>query len=259
MSLQVWPQTDGAALVRTPHLKAVQQLVGEVVSERDVMAVGGAPGMGKTVAIETALAEAGVSVLRLVMPQRLKGKQLIVETLRGCGQHPNPARPEWMLLADLEELLDDEDNQPAQGPRAILVDEVKSIGVEGLRTFHFLRERRRPPKWSLFLVGTDIEEELAAVPALNSRTWRRVHFDAWPKEAVVSNLRAYHPLFDQIDARLLLKLDDEAYRGNFRAWDGFLRGLLQRLSANYSGPIDAGRLTALKVAQFGTRRTRRAA
>jgi hypothetical protein len=140
-----------------------------------------------------------------------------------------------------------------------LVDEVKSIGVEGLRTFHFLRERRRPPQWALFLVGTDIEEELSAVPALNSRTWRRVHFDAWPSETVVSNLRSYHPLFAQIDARLLLKLDDEAYRGNFRAWDGFLLGLLQRLPPDHTGPIDAKLLTALKVAQFGTRRARRVA
>lgn len=252
MNFPMWPETNGASLVRTPHFLAVAQLAPEVVRERSVMAIGGPSGMGKTVSVETVLRDVGLPVLRLVMPQRLKGKQLIVELLRGCGQRPNPARPEWQLLADLEDLLDEE-------PRVILVDEVKSIGVEGLRTFHFLRERRRPPQWALFLVGTDIEEELAAVPALNSRTWRRVHFDAWPSETVVSSLRAYHPLFAQIDARLLLKLDDEAYRGNFRAWDGFLRGLLQRLPAEHSGPIDAKLLTALKVAQFGTRRSRRAA
>jgi hypothetical protein len=223
------PASAARAIVRTPDFAEVQILVAEVVAANGVGLVSGDPGLGKTEAVEQALAKVRLPIYRMVIPAKITAKALVLEMLLALGYRTDRRHTEAALRLDLVEALSAE-------RLVFLFDECKGVGVEGLRMFHYLREATRtaagPAPWSLFLVGTDIDAEVSNVPALGSRVMRRQHFEAWPESEVIANLHALDPLFSRLDGALLLEIDEIAHHGNFRSWSLYRESLAARVPDN---------------------------
>ena len=223
------PAATAPAIVRTPDYEEVELLVAEVVAANGIGLISGNPGLGKTEAVERAVAKVRLPTYRRVIPAKITAKALVLEMLAEMGYTSDRRRTEAALRLDLVEAL-------AAERLVFLFDECKGVGIEGLRMFHYLREATRtidgPARWSLLLVGTDIDAEVTNVPALDSRVMRRHHFEPWPESEVLANLQALDPIFARVAPELLLELDETAHHGNFRAWSQYRDALAARVPAN---------------------------
>jgi type II secretory pathway predicted ATPase ExeA len=212
------PLPDGAQPVATVTFDRVQQFAGEVVEHRGFLEVSGRPGHGKTYAVDTFCASAGalgIDVVKFSLASRAKGYSVVRTILRDLGASDTGDGD--ALERRIVQVMN-------AYPRDLLLygDEADLINRDGLRVLRLLRDSRDENnhllRFGLVLVGSDFRAAYRLAPELESRVTRRVKFGPIEDKRLVATIRNFHPLYQDVSADLIRRIDGEHCHGEWRQW-----------------------------------------
>lgn len=214
MTPRHFAQLEGAKTIKTPSFALVDRAIERACERLTMAAVHGKAGLGKTYAVEHAIAiRSEIESHRFDFPERTTPKWLtcdLLELITGVDHDGDHRRLRKTLLKVL-----------AERPRLLIVDETQRLTracVEHLRHLHDHPETQ----FGLVLVGGNgCWETLSRHAMLESRLWSRVEFESMSPERVVEIMPAFHSIYREAEAEVLLLVDDYFGHGNFRNWAGF--------------------------------------
>ncbi|MCD2191688.1 ATP-binding protein [Actinomycetospora soli] len=208
---------DGARTLPTPGLVAVDQAVEHLLDTAAMGVVHGPAGLGKSYAVEQALARHPATAVSWVeFPSRPTMRLVAAAMFTDLTRLDAGRRSRFALTDELIEAL-------SRGPRVIVVDEAQRLNKDCIEFLRYLHDDRRT-RFALLLVGgDDAWTVLSREPMLRSRIYRRVALDPLSGREVCDLLGALHPIYDNVDRELLLLVDDNVGHGNLRHWAAFTR------------------------------------
>ena len=208
---------DGARTLPTPGLVATDQAVEHALEAAAMAVVHGPAGLGKSYAVEQALARhPGVAVSWVEFPSRPTMRLVAAALFEQLTRVPAGRRSRFVLTDELIEAL-------GGRPRVVVVDETQRLTKDCIEFLRYLHDDRRT-RFALLLVGgDDAWSVLSREPMLRSRVYRRVALDPLTGPQVCELMGSYHPIYDGVDRELLLLIDDHVGHGNLRYWAGFTR------------------------------------
>ncbi|MDN5918704.1 MAG: ATP-binding protein [Pseudonocardia sp.] len=223
MSARHFLDIDGAATLPTEALGLVDQSVADLVRTQAMGAVHGQAGLGKTYAVEQALARrvGEVAACWVSFPSRPTMRLVAATLLHELTRVPVTGRRDrFALTAELlEELADHRGRDPRE--RLLVVDEAQQLNRECIEFLRYLHDHRLT-RFALLLVGGDgAWKVLAKEPMLRSRIYRRVVFRALTGDQVCELIPRFHPVYADAPPELLLFVDDHFAHGNLRDWAAF--------------------------------------
>lgn len=204
----------GARVLPTAGLQLVDQAVGHVIDVAAMGVVHGPAGMGKTYAVESALAARERAGLWSSFPSR-PTMRLVAATLfeQLTGSPPGRASRFVLMDAVIEDL--------SARPRVVVVDEAQRLNTECIEFLRHLHDHPRT-RFALLLVGGDgAWQVLSAQPMLRSRVYRRVRLEPLTSDQVLELIPRFHPIYEGVDRELVLQIDDHLAHGNLRDWASF--------------------------------------
>jgi len=225
VSVRHFLDIDGAATLPTEELSLVDQSVADLVRTQAMGAVHGPAGLGKTFAVERALARrvGEVAACWVSFPSRPTMRLVAATLLEELTRVPETGRRDrFALTAELlEELADHRGRDPRE--RLLVVDEAQQLNRECIEFLRYLHDHRLT-RFALLLVGGDgAWKVLAREPMLRSRIYRRVVF---------------HPVYAEVAAETLLFVDDHFAHGNLRDWAAFTATAVELCRAGGRDRID---------------------
>lgn len=225
MNIDRAPLPPGAALVETPPFLLTHRAIRELKRERGALTVSGTPGAGKTFAVDDHFASNEYDVIKIHIPGTDRGYAFLRRVVRTLGRDDT---------GDVDVLL--ERLVEAVGTRKLFVyiDEAHRLNIDSLRQICFILDLRELCV-SFILVGSDFRKAYRTVPELWSRVTHRTSFDPLTGQALLAALAAFHPYLRDADPTLLLRIDDQHCRGNWRVWTETLKKLQDRSRAYKSG------------------------
>ena len=181
--------------------------------------VHGSAGLGKTYAVETALARHGdASVCWAAFPSRPTMRSVAVSLFELLSGLAAAERSRFRLTDQLLELLGAD---PGGRARVVVIDEAQRLTRECIELLRHLHDHPAT-RFSLVLVGGDgAWEVLSREPMLRSRVFRRVSFTELNSADVCKLIGAFHPIYQGVDNELVLLVDDHFAHGNLRDWASF--------------------------------------
>lgn len=206
---------EGAATVVTDALALTRRAVVDIAAHRALGVVHGAAGLGKTFAVEEAVAGlgGGWDVVWLAFPSRPTMRLVASELLAALtGSHAEKDRFKLTRLLRTELAL---------RPRLIIVDEAQNLNRECIEFLRHLGDDPRRQGATLLVGGDGCWEVLSREPMLRSRVYRRVAFAPLNPAEVGGAIRGYHPLYEGIADDLIAFIDSYCGHGNFRNWASF--------------------------------------
>ena len=210
---------DQARTLPTPGLVATGRALADLVDAGAMGVVHGAAGLGKTYAVEAALARrSDVAACWATFPSRPTMRSVaasLFEAMSGLGAGD---RTRFRLTDQLIELL-----VPAPGapPRVVVIDEAQRLTRECIELLRHLHDHPAT-HFTLVLVGGDgTWQVLSREPMLRSRVFRRVTLVPLGSSQVPQLMGAFHPVYDGVAAELVLFVDDNFAHGNLRDWASF--------------------------------------
>ena len=213
----------GAQTVATEAFKLTRRAVADVYEAGAMGVIHGEAGLGKTFAVEEALAgspemESSWAAFPSQPTMRLVTTTLL-EVLTGV---PDSERDRFYATRLLIEEL-------TGRPRLVVVDEAQRLNRECIECLRHLHDNPATT-FGLLLVGGDgCWEVLSREPMLRSRIYRRVTFRPLSSQEVLDLLPSYHRIYQNVDPELLLFIDDNFAHGNFRNWASFTRSAVDLL------------------------------
>lgn len=203
---------DDIPVVRTAAFRKTQALAADTTRLRDVAAFTGAPGLGKSFAVDFFCKNQDLEWVWLEeTTTRPSSKALLVELMRALTGNCDTRMPAYDLADELRALL-------ADTPRVVVVDEAQRFGPDGISQLRFLHDRG-DADWALLFVGGDgCWEVLSSQSELRDRIYAHVTFRPLDLDRLLPTLTAYHPLFTGADPELLARIDRRYARGVFRRW-----------------------------------------
>ena len=206
---------EGAVTVDTDFLSLTRRAVADIAAHRALGVVHGAAGLGKTFAVEEAVAGLGSEweAIWLAFPSR-PTMRLIASDLFAAltGSHTERDRFTLTRLLKVELML---------RPRLIVVDEAQNLNRECIEFLRHLGEDDRRRSATLLVGGDGCWEVLSREPMLRSRVFRRVAFAPLGAREVIGVVRSYHPLYSGVGEELISFIDAYCGHGNFRNWASF--------------------------------------
>jgi len=214
----------GAVAIDTPQLQLARHVVADTADYQAVGVIHGAAGLGKTFATRAATARLPAD------PDRPRGQRLPICTISF------PSRPTMRLVADLLlqalnattpyrqastnrfQLTAALVRELARRPRLIVVDEAQRLSEECIELLRYLHDHDDTTFGLLYVGGNGCWKVLSRQPMLRSRVWRRLTFTPIPAAEIPTTIRAYHPLFHDVDDDLLLQVDTRFAHGIWRNW-----------------------------------------
>lgn len=249
-----WPGVHDAAQVGTTQFKLAQVQLARVVKTGGIAAVSGAPGNGKTFTVDHFLHHNPVMADRdhvwLDFTKKPTTKAVTLRLSLAIGLRPNSRDSEYVLVEDLIPALKD---RLAQRPLVVCIDEAHHLNADGLQTLRYFHDRCMPlrpgdpPGWALLLVGSTVDRALSGAAELRSRVASWIRFTPLQGKDLLLALRAWHPLLAQMDPELLLELDHDHCRGNWRDWAQFLAAYITTHDKQ-SATTDAERRKLARIA-----------
>ena len=218
--------TETAADVAT-HAFANTMAHADIIQEvGGILAVFGSPGLGKTFATRTYLAKQSPQPIYIPFAASATHLQLVKRLHRMLIADPDLER-RGKRSAETFDLVDEVGNALAWQRRIIVIDEAAFLTVRGLQTIRSLHDRP-DARWSLFIVGTNVDRRLRAVPELLSRVNGKVEFTPFTLREITEHLHAYHPVFANTNDDVIEWLFRNGCGGRFRAWATILQRFLER-------------------------------
>ncbi len=222
-----------ARTLPTPGLVATHRAVTDLLAAAAMGVVHGMAGLGKTYAVEQALAQAGEhSACWAGFPSR-PTMRLVAARLFEQLTYGSAGRRSRFTLMDLlvEEL--------AERPRAIVIDEAQRLTSECIEFLRYLHDHPHT-RFALILVGGDgCWEVLSREPMLRSRIFRRVNVTPLSGEQVCALMGAFHPIYSGVEAEVLLLVDDHFAHGNLRDWASFTHTAVKLCAEHGRERLDA--------------------
>ena len=222
---------EGAAILPTSHFLLTRRAVEDVVDRAAMGVIHGDAGLGKTFAVQAALAaHDNWAIATMSFPNQPTMRQVAATLLLDTAGVPDPGYNRFRTTALLLEEF-------GRIPWLIVVDEAQRLNgvcIEYLRHLH----DHPATRFALLLVGGNgCWEVLSREPMLESRVWRRVEFRALTSAEVLRHLRGYHRLYAGVPDELLLFIDDNFAHGLLRNWAAFTLSA-QRECARLGRPLD---------------------
>lgn len=218
MKLAQTPVPDGATVVRTLPFVATHQLLADLLDRRGGLEISGEPGSGKTFAVDAYFASVDVDLVKIHLASRPTGYGFLRKLVLELGGDPARDDDGDDLMAHLRAVTN--------GRRLYAyVDEADLLNVQSLRQIRYIRDQR-DIYLAWVLVGSDFQRAYKVCPELRSRLAWRVCFDPAEGDELLAQLAGYHPFLAGADPALLLRIDREHCRGNWRLWSETLITLL---------------------------------
>lgn len=214
-----WDGTDGANDVSTLDFERAMTRAGEAIDEYGLLALLGAPGLGKTFVVKSVAERLAIPFHYLECPPFLRGRHQTITMLIALRWPHDPRDSPRELLVALVAACEKQH-------QVLALDEVDRWGSDGVELIRYLWSQ--PANQTAFIfVGSKVAKLIAANPALDSRLERRVTFEVLDVEQAKAAMRAYHPVFnvEDADADLLVR----AHRltgGKFRRMAQLLKQIL---------------------------------
>ncbi|MDQ1426788.1 MAG: hypothetical protein QOK39_264 [Acidimicrobiaceae bacterium] len=204
-----------AATVNTDSMALTRRAVADIAARRALGVVHGAAGLGKTFAVESAVAALGGAwePVWLAFASRPTMRLIASELLAAMtGDHDQRDRFKLTRLVKAELAL---------RPRLIVIDEAQNLNRECIEFVRHLGEDDQRQSGTVLVGGDGCWEVLAREPMLRSRLYRRVVFSPLNADQVLDAVRQYHRIYHDVDDDLILFVDAYCGHGNFRNWAAF--------------------------------------
>ncbi len=202
------PEAD---VVVTGPLEHTASALRHVVATGGVMCIDGAPGSGKTIALQYALSRLppGPAVCRVPVPVGATVAQLrytIADALALTVRYANRRSTTDRALA-----------AALQRPHVLVCDDTQRLSPPGLEYLCRLAADHGAPT-TLVLAGTGSTEALRRIPELASRILVRQHIPPLTPAQAQCALPAFHPLWARVAPQQIARADERCARGNFRTF-----------------------------------------
>jgi DNA transposition AAA+ family ATPase len=222
-----------ARTLPTPGLVATHRAVTDLLAAAAMGVVHGMAGLGKTYAVEQALAQAGEdSACWAGFPSRPTMRLVAARLFEQLTYGSAGRRSRFELMDQLVEEL-------AVRPRAIVIDEAQRLTSECIEFLRYLHDHPHT-RFALILVGGDgCWEVLSREPMLRSRIFRRANVTPLSGEQVCALMGAFHPIYSGVEAEVLLLVDDHFAHGNLRDWASFTHTAVKLCAEHGRERLDA--------------------
>ncbi|MFE7516018.1 AAA family ATPase [Streptomyces sp. NPDC057540] len=202
------PEAD---VVVTEALEQTAAALRHVVAAGGVMCIDGAPGAGKTIALQYALSllPPGPDVRRVPMPVGATVSQLrhaIAEALTLTVRQDNRRNTTDQALATA-----------LRSPHVLVCDDIQRLSPPTLEYLCRLAADPGAPI-TLVLAGTGSTQALQRIPELASRVLARQHIAPLTPAQTQAALPTLHPLWNRVPPQHIARADERCARGNFRAF-----------------------------------------
>ncbi|MFJ6054464.1 AAA family ATPase [Streptomyces sp. NPDC092307] len=202
------PEAD---VVVTEALEQTASALRHVVAAGGVMCIDGAPGAGKTVALQYALSllPPGPAVRRVPIPVGASVSQLrhaIAETLALKVRPDNRYNITDQALATA-----------LRHPHVLVCDDIQRLSPPALEYLCRLAADPGAPT-TLVLAGTGSTQAVQRIPELASRILTRRHIPPLTPAQSQAVLPVFHPLWRKVPPQHIARADERCARGNFRAF-----------------------------------------
>ena len=206
---------EGAMTVPTEAFLLTHRAVSDLHTTGAMGVVHGEAGLGKTFAVDDALARCeGVQACAVSFPSRPSMRVVALGLLQALTRAASLELNRFQATQQLLEEL-------GQRHRVVVVDEAQRLNRECIEYLRHLHDHPATT-FALLLVGGDgCWEVLSREPMLRSRIYRRVTFRPLTNQEVLRMIGDYHPLYHGVPDELVLFVDDHFSHGNWRNWAAF--------------------------------------
>jgi Cdc6-like AAA superfamily ATPase len=218
----------GVGIIETEGLLISEHALRYVIAHRQLGALTGVSGTGKTFALEVLLRDR--SDIRVVWIEvQVKPTMLSIArslALALLGEVPRGSRHE--LSYQLQDALVD---QPGEQPLVVVFDEAQRLNNECAEYLRYLHDPHNTSFAMLLAGGNGCWETIRREPMLHSRVHEPVFFKPLGDQALLRMLPNYHAMYEHADPELLLLVDQQRCQGILRHWSAFTASaaeLLQR-------------------------------
>jgi len=216
----------GVGIIETEGLLISEHALRYVIAHRQLGALTGVAGTGKTFALEVLLRErSDIHVVWLevqVKPTMLSIARSLALTL--LGEIPRGSRHE--LSYHLQDALVD---QPGETPLVVVFDEAQRLNNECAEYLRYLHDPHTTSFAMLLAGGNGCWETIRREPMLHSRVHEPVFFKPLGEQALLQMLPNYHAMYEQADPELLLSIDQQRCHGILRHWSAFTASAAKHL------------------------------
>jgi AAA domain len=204
---------EGASILETEYLLATELAILDLVRYDAIGAVVGYSGLGKTFAIDCALARVDVPVIRLTFETRPTLRLVADRLWKAITDKPSP-RTRFEITNRLIERL-------AKQRYLIVIGEAQNLNRD---CFELLRHLHDLPNTHFSLVfdgGDGCWEVIAREQMLRTRIFRKIAFAPLSTDAILQVIPSYHAIYAGVPDELIASIDDRAAHGRLRAWAAF--------------------------------------
>jgi DNA transposition AAA+ family ATPase len=237
---------DDAKTIHTKSFLRAQRCVTDCATARSIGVVHGVAGLGKTFTVEAAAAKAEISAEWFVFARRPSHTQL-VKTLYQQLTGVEPHGELYKLQNDLRDVL-------AERPRMLVVDEAQQLTADAFELLRFLHDDPSSDFALILVGGNGCWKVISRYPMLLSRVYRVVAMRRLDEEEVLDVLPRYHTIHQSVSPEVLLMVDEQFARGNFRLWASFTRTVSELCASqqreSYDEPLALAALSLLPDQQI---------
>jgi DNA transposition AAA+ family ATPase len=209
----------GAATLETESYLLAQRAVADAVDANAMAVLHGDAGLGKTFAVEDALAAPRLPLLWVSFPSRPTPRLIAATLLEAITGRPTRL-DRFAIIRRLVERL-------TATPAIVVVDESQLLTSDCIELLRYLHDHRTT-RFALVLVGGNgTWRVLSREPMLASRVYRRVRFQPLTRAEVLAAIPGYHALYARAEPELIRLIDDLFAHGNLRNWAAFTDSALR--------------------------------
>jgi Cdc6-like AAA superfamily ATPase len=217
----------GVGIIETEGLLIAEHALRYVIAHRQLGALTGVAGTGKTFALQVLLrARSDIRVVWIevqVKPTMLSIARVLALAL--LGEVPRSSRHE--LSYHLQDALVD---QSGEVPLVVVFDEAQRLNNECAEYLRYLHDPQDTSFAMLLAGGNGCWETIRREPMLHSRVHEPVFFKPLGEKALLQMLPNYHPMYEHADSELLLEVDQQRCHGILRHWSAFTASAAQLLA-----------------------------
>ena len=202
-----------ASVLATRDLLLTGRVITDLIESEAMGAIVGPAGLGKTFAIEHALASREEQVITLTFEARLTMRLVADRLLVAMTGAPGSGT----RFAMTDQLL----NRLSDRRRLVVIGEAQNLNRDCFEV------PAPPPRRSRHPVRAAVRRRRRVLGGPGSRAdapqpdYRRVAFRALSDADVLALIPGYHPIYAGVDPELLVLINDKAANGRLRSWAAF--------------------------------------
>jgi hypothetical protein len=234
VTAQHFLRLEQARAIGTATALLTEDAVDAAIATRAIILISGEAGLGKTFAVQRALArhsntDRAPRLVQAIFTARPTMRHVADVLLTQATGVRHKGSRDKLTDALLEEL---------RHPTVVFADEAQNLNAECM---HYLRYLWDLPSSDVTLVlagGNGCYKTISSDPMLSSRIYRHVRFARMTEAEALQILPRFHPIFESCPADRLLEIHEELTRGVFRSC-----AIVAHTAQSLARPEDGGALT----------------